>query len=81
MILSLIDFSTKNKLPTSFTDKNETIGYGGTGLRLTALLSRDAVRTLIILCKVVLLKKHDGAVYSVIGNNQKTISCFFLVNH
>ena len=71
LILALIDFSTKNKLPTSFTDKNETIRS------MEELLSRDGVRTLIILCKVFLLKKHDGAVYSVIGNNQKTISCFF----
>ena len=72
LILALIDFSTKNKLPTSFTDKNETISF-----RLEELPSRDGVRTLIILCKVVLLKKHDGPNYSVIGNNQKTISCFF----
>ena len=71
LIRLLIGFSTKNKLPTSFTDKNETIRS------MEELLSRDGVRTLIILCKVVLLKKHDGAAYSVIGNNQKTISCFF----
>ena len=77
LILALIELSTKNKLPTSFTDKNETICSRGPELRLTALLSRDGVRTLIILCKVVLLKKHDGPNYSVIGNNQKTISCFF----
>ena len=77
LILLLIDFSTKDKLSTLFTDKNETICSRGPELRLTALLSRDGVGKLTILCKVVLLKKHDGPNYSVIGNNQKTISFFF----
>ena len=72
LIPLLIDLFTKDKLSTLFTDKNERIHSRG-----TSLSSMDGVRTLVILCKVVILKKHDGPNYSVIGNNQKTISCFF----